>query len=285
MEFLEILKVIFLGIVEGITEWLPISSTGHMILVDEFIKLGFTQEFKDMFFVVIQLGAILAVVTLYFKKLNPFALSKSKEEKVSTWKTWLKILIACVPAGLIGVVFDDFLDEHLHKPIVIAITLILYGILFIVIEVLNKKKSPKINDIAEITYTTAILIGIAQVLSLIPGTSRSGATIIGAMLIGCSRAVAAEFTFYLAIPVMFGASLFKIVKYIHNVKDAVGSASIFSGAEIGALLIGMIVAYVVSIIAIKFLMKYIKKNDFKVFGVYRIILGIIVIVYFMFLVH
>ena len=285
MNILEILKIVFLGIVEGITEWLPISSTGHMILVDEFIKLSFTQEFKDMFFVVIQLGAILAVVTLYFRKLNPFALSKSKEEKVSTWKTWLKIFIACVPAGLIGVVFDDFLDEHLHKPIVIAITLILYGILFIVIEILNKKKSPKINDITEITYTTAILIGIAQVLSLIPGTSRSGATIIGAMLIGCSRAVAAEFTFYLAIPVMFGASLFKIVKYIHNVKDAVGSASIFSGAEIGALLIGMIVAYVVSIIAIKFLMKYIKKNDFKAFGVYRIILGIIVIVYFIFLVH
>ena len=285
MDFLEILKVIFLGIVEGITEWLPISSTGHMILVDEFIHMNFAQEFKDMFFVVIQLGAILAVVTLYFKKLNPFALSKSKEEKVSTWKTWLKIFIACVPAGLIGVVFDDFLDEHLHKPIVIAITLILYGILFIVIEILNKKKSPKINDITEITYTTAILIGIAQVLSLIPGTSRSGATIIGAMLVGCSRAVAAEFTFYLAIPVMFGASLFKIVKYIHNVKDAVGSAAIFSLSELMALILGMIVAYAISIFAIKFLMKYIKKNDFKAFGVYRIILGIIVIVYFMFLTH
>lgn len=285
MGILEILKIVFLGIVEGITEWLPISSTGHMILVDEFIKLSFTQEFKDMFFVVIQLGAILAVVTLYFKKLNPFALSKTKEEKISTWKTWLKIFIACVPAGLIGVVFDDFLDEHLHKPVVIAITLILYGILFIIIEIMNKNKKTKINDIADITYTTAILIGIAQVLSLIPGTSRSGATIIGAMLLGASRAVAAEFTFYLAIPVMFGASLFKIVKYIHNVKDAVGSAAIFTTSELCALIIGMIVAYLVSIIAIKFLLKFIKKNDFKPFGVYRIILGIIVIVYFMFLVH
>ena len=271
MEFIEILKVIFLGIVEGITEWLPISSTGHMILVDEFIKLNVSEAFKEMFFVVIQLGAILAVVTLYFKKLNPFALSKTKEEKKDTWNIWFKILVACIPAGVIGLLFDDILEEHLHKPIIIAAKLILYGILFIVIENLNKKKKEKISDIKELSYTTAILIGVAQVLSLIPGTSRSGATILGAILLGTSRQVAAEFTFYLAIPVMFGASLFKLLKF--------GIA--FTTVELITLIIGMVVAYVVSILAIKFLLQYIKKNDFKAFGIYRIVLGIIVVLYFL----
>lgn len=271
IDFIELIKVIFLGIVEGITEWLPISSTGHMILVDEFINLNVSNSFKDMFFVVIQLGAILAVVTLYFKKLNPFSPSKSKVEKKDTWTIWIKILIACVPAGIIGILFDDFLDEYLHTPIVIASTLIIYGILFIIIEIWNKNRNAKITHIKDISYMTALMIGVAQVLSLIPGTSRSGATILAAILLGTSREVAAEFTFYLAIPVMFGASLLKLVKF--------GFA--FTSQELIVLIVGMVVAYVVSIIAIKFLMQYIKKNDFKAFGVYRIVLGIIVLLYFL----
>lgn len=272
MEFLEILKVIFLGIVEGITEWLPISSTGHMILVDAFISLNVSNTFKEMFFVVIQLGAILAVVTIYFKKLNPFSISKTKEEKKSIINVWLKILVACIPAAIIGFLLDDFIDENLHTPFVIAITLILYGILFIVVENWNKKRKDKISDINYINFSTAFLIGMAQVLALIPGTSRSGATIIGAMVLGTSRAVATEFTFYLAIPVMFGASLLKIVKF----------GCCFDGNEIIILILGMVVAYIVSIISIRFLLKYIKKNDFKPFGIYRIILGVIIIVYFLF---
>lgn len=271
IDFIELIKVIFLGIVEGITEWLPISSTGHMILVDEFINLNVSTTFKDMFFVVIQLGAILAVVTLYFKKLNPFSPTKSKVEKKDTWTIWIKILIACVPAGVIGILFDDFLDEYLHTPIVIAATLIIYGILFIIIEIWNKNRNAKITHIKDISYMTAFIIGVAQVLSLIPGTSRSGATILAAILLGTSREVAAEFTFYLAIPVMFGASLLKLVKF--------GFA--FTSQELIVLIVGMVVAYVVSIIAIKFLMQYIKKNDFKAFGVYRIVLGIIVLLYFL----
>ena len=224
-----------------------------------------------MFFVVIQLGAILAVVTLYFKKLNPFSPAKSKVEKKDTWTIWIKILIACVPAGVIGILFDDFLDEYLHTPIVIAATLIIYGILFIIIEIWNKNRNAKITHIKDISYMTAFIIGVAQVLSLIPGTSRSGATILAAILLGTSREVAAEFTFYLAIPVMFGASLLKLVKF--------GFA--FTSQELIVLIVGMVVAYVVSIIAIKFLMQYIKKNDFKAFGVYRIVLGIIVLLYFL----
>lgn len=271
IDVIEIIKVIFLGIVEGITEWLPISSTGHMILVDEFINLNVSTTFKDMFFVVIQLGAILAVVTLYLKKLNPFSPAKSKVEKKDTWTIWIKILIACVPAGVIGILFDDFLDEYLHTPIVIAATLIIYGILFIIIEIWNKNRNAKITHIKDISYMTAFIIGVAQVLSLIPGTSRSGATILAAILLGTSREVAAEFTFYLAIPVMFGASLLKLVKF--------GFA--FTSQELIVLIVGMVVAYVVSIIAIKFLMQYIKKNDFKAFGVYRIALGIIVLLYFL----
>ncbi len=272
MEFLEILKVIFIGIVEGITEWLPISSTGHMILVDEFIKLNMSDAFKEMFFVVIQLGAILAVVTIYFNKLNPFSISKTSEEKKNVINIWIKILVACVPAAIIGLLLDDFIDEHLHTSFVIAITLILYGILFIVIENLKKERKTKINDIKDISISTALLIGVAQVLALIPGTSRSGATILGAILLGASRTVATEFTFYLAIPVMFGASLLKIIKFGFS----------FEINEILVLILGMVVAYIVSIICIKFLLKYIKKNDFKPFGIYRIILGIIIIFYFLF---
>ncbi len=270
MNLQELLKILLLGIVEGITEWLPISSTGHMLLVDEFIKLNMSNEFKEMFFVVIQLGAILAVLILYFNKLNPLSSKKSKEEKKDTIDLWKKVIVACIPAGIIGVLFDDFLEAHFGTPISIAIMLIVYGILFIIIEIRNKNKEAKIKSLKDLTYKTAIIIGIFQVLSLLPGTSRSGATIIGAILIGTSRFVATEFTFFLAIPVMFGASLLKILKF--------GFA--FTSLELVTLLIGMLSSLIVSIIAIKFLMGYIKKHDFKFFGYYRIILGIIVILYF-----
>lgn len=270
MEFIEILKVIFLGIIEGITEWLPISSTGHMILVDQFISLNMSDAFKEMFFVVIQFGAILAVVSVYFKKLNPFSKMKTIDERKDIMYIWLKIILACIPAAIIGIIFDDIIDMYLHTPIVIAITLIFYGVLFIVIEKFNKDKKYSITSINKLNFKTSFLIGMAQVLSLIPGTSRSGSTILGAMLLGTSRTVATEFTFYLAIPVMFGASLLKLIKF----------GFVFTKFEIVILIIGMIVAYLVSIISIKFLIKYIKKNDFKMFGVYRIILGIIIIIYF-----
>lgn len=274
--FIEILKSIFLGIVEGITEWLPISSTGHMILVDEFLKLSVSAEFKEMFFVVIQLGAIMAVVCLYFKKLNPFALSKTKEQKKDTWTLWLKVLVACIPAGIVGLLFDDFLDEMFYNPWTVSITLILYGVLFIIIEKWNKRRGDsKIKALSDLTYQTALIIGCAQMLSLIPGTSRSGATILGAMLVGTSRYVAAEFTFFLAIPAMAGASLYKILKFVMSDAPAI------TGIEIAVLAVGTVVSFVVSIIAIKFLMGYIKKKDFTAFGWYRIILGIIVLVYFL----
>lgn len=271
MEFIEILKVIFLGIIEGITEWLPISSTGHMILLDQFISLNVSDLFKEMFFVVIQLGAILAVVTIYFNRLNPFSSDKTDKEKKDTILIWLKILVSCIPAAVIGVIFDDFIEKYLHMPIVIAITLIFYGVLFIIIENINKHKKAQISNINELSFNTAFLIGVAQVLSLIPGTSRSGATILGAMLLGTTRMVATEFTFYLAIPVMFGASFLKIIKF----------GFIFTKYELLVLIIGMVVAYLVSIIVIKFLIKYIKKNSFKSFGVYRIVLGVIIIIYFL----
>lgn len=270
LNFVELLKVILLGIVEGITEWLPISSTGHMLLVDEFIKLDATARFKEMFFVVIQLGAILAVVILYFKKLNPFSSKKTSEQKKDTIELWKKVIVACIPAGVLGVLFDDVLEEHFGGPISIAIMLIVYGILFIIVENKNKGKTPKVNTLKELSYKTAIIIGLFQVLSLIPGTSRSGATIIGAMIFGTSRKVAAEFTFFLAIPVMFGASLLKILKFGLS----------FTATQLFTLIVGMIIALVVSVIAIKFLMGYIKKHDFKFFGYYRIALGIIVLLYF-----
>lgn len=271
MQIWEIIKAAILGIIEGITEWLPISSTGHMILADEFIRLNVSDDFKKMFLVVIQLGAILAVLVLYFHKLNPFSPKKSAVEKKETFSLWGKVIVACIPAAVIGLLFDDKIDEIFYNYITVAITLILYGILFIVIENRNKNRAPKVNTLAELSYQTALFIGVFQVLSLIPGTSRSGATILGAILIGTSRYVAAEFTFFLAIPVMFGASLLKIVKFGFD----------FTGSEIAILLTGMIVAFVVSIFAIKFLMGYIKKHDFKAFGWYRIALGVVVVGYFL----
>ena len=270
----EIFKVLILGIVEGITEWLPISSTGHLILVDEFIKLDASVAFKEMFNVVVQLGAIMAVVVLYFQKLNPFSPKKSKEEKGQTIFLWLKVVVACIPAGVLGILFDDWMEEHLHNYIVVSIMLIVYGILFIVVENWNKESKPAVTELSQLTYKTALLIGVFQVLSLVPGTSRSGATIIGALLIGVSRYVAAEFTFFLAIPVMFGASGIKLLKFF---SEGAG----MTGMEIAMLTVGCISAFVVSIIAIKFLMGYIKKNDFKVFGYYRIVLGVLVLGYFL----
>ena len=272
MEFVEVLKIIFLGIVEGITEWLPVSSTGHMLLVDEFIKLKASESFKEMFFVVIQLGAILAVVCTFFNKMLPFQLKDKTKPlwKKDTLSLWLKVIIACIPGAIVTLLLDDFIEEHLHTPFVIAGTLILYGVLFIVIEKLNKTKTPKVSEVTAISYKTAFLIGMFQVLSIIPGTSRSGSTIIGALLIGVSRTAAAEFTFFLAVPVMFGLSFLKLLKF--------GFA--FTAVEAWTLALGMVVAFGVSLLVIKFLMSYIKKKDFSVFGVYRIILGLIVITYF-----
>lgn len=294
MDFIEWLKIIFLGIVEGITEWLPISSTGHLILVDEFLKINQSKEFMQMFNVVIQLGAILAVVVLYFSKLWPFHTKKNAPEKpvfknpsdnqplawCQNFMTnyfhmdkiilWLKIVVSCLPAMIIGLPLDDWMEEHLHNYVVVALMLIFYGILFIVIENSNKNRKPSIGRLKDITFKDAVIIGLFQVLSLIPGTSRSGATIIGGILIGTSRELAAEYTFFLAIPVMFGASLIKLLKFGLS----------FTAMEAAVLILGMAVAFVVSILAIKFLMGYIKKHDFKVFGWYRIVLGIFVFLVF-----
>ncbi len=270
MFIIELLKAVLLGIVEGITEWLPISSTGHMILVEEFIQLNASEAFKEMFFVVIQLGAILAVVLLYFYKLNPFSPKKTRQQKIDTMNIWYKVIVGVFPAAVLGFLFDDWLDEHFYNYITVAIMLIVYGVLFIVIENRNKGKKAQITKLDNLSYKTAFLIGLFQILSLIPGTSRSGATILGAILLGTSRYVAAEYSFFLSIPIMFGASALKLVKF--------GFA--FTGMEIAILLIGMVVAFVVSVIAIRFLMRYIKNNDFKAFGWYRIVLGILVIGYF-----
>lgn len=273
VEFIEIVKVIILGIVEGITEWLPISSTGHMILVDEFIKLNVSDAFKEMFFVVIQLGAIMAVVILYFHKLNPFSPKKTKREKMETIWLWMRVVVASIPAGIIGVLFDDKMNEIFYNYQTVAVTLILYGVLFIIIENRNKNRKYKVDNFNQLTYSTAFLIGVFQVLSLIPGTSRSGATILGGILLGASRYIAAEFSFFLAIPAMFGASFIKILKFGLS----------FTATELSILFIGMAVAFVVSVIAIKFLVGFIKKHDFKAFGYYRIVLGIIVLLYFIIL--
>ncbi len=270
MDFIEFLKVVVLGIVEGFTEWLPISSTGHMILVDEIIHLNVTEDFMSMFRVVIQLGAILAVVVLYFRKLNPFDRGKTRNQKVITIQLWIKIVVACIPAAVFGLLLDDWLDAHLYNGYVVAAMLIVYGILFIMLENRNQHTQFPLQRTAQIPYQTAFYIGLFQVLSLIPGTSRSGATILGAMILGCSRSAAAEFSFFLGIPVMFGASLLKLVKF--------GFA--FSGAEIFYLISGMVIAFVVSVYSIKFLMGYIRNNDFKLFGYYRIVLGVIVLAYF-----
>ncbi|MDF2654071.1 MAG: Undecaprenyl-diphosphatase [Bacillota bacterium] len=269
--FQELLKAVILGIVEGITEWLPISSTGHMILVEEFIRLKASPEFMEMFRVVIQLGAIMAVVILYFHKLNPLAPSKSLRQKKETMSIWYKVIIGMLPAALIGIPLDDWLDAHLYNYQTVAVTLILYGVLFIVIENRNKKRNARIENFKELSYKTAFMIGMFQVLSLIPGTSRSGATILGGILLGSSRSIAAEYSFFLSIPVMFGASALKLVKF--------GFA--FTTEELLILLVGMVVAFVISILAIRFLMSYIKQNDFKVFGWYRIVLGILVLGYFL----
>ncbi|WP_037299080.1 undecaprenyl-diphosphate phosphatase [Ruminococcus flavefaciens] len=277
----EIIKTVILGIVEGITEWLPISSTGHLILVGEFLNLDKSDEFKEMFDVVIQLGAIMAVVVIFWKKLWPFGKKNNSHPinkspfgqmiKKDIFMMWFKVLVACLPAAVIGLLLDDWIDEHLYNPWTVAIALIVFGIAFIIIENWNKGKKPKINTIAELTFNTAFIIGVFQLIAAIfPGTSRSGATIVGALLIGVSRTVAAEFTFYLAIPVMFGASLLKLVKFGFN----------FSGSELVVLLTGCVVSFLVSIFVIKFLMDYIKKHDFKVFGWYRIILGLLVLAYF-----
>lgn len=273
MDLIEIIKIIFLGIVEGITEWLPISSTGHMLLVDEFVSLNFSKSFKEMFFVVIQLGAIIAVVVMFWNKMWPFQLKDKTQPKVKmdTINMWLKVVVACIPSAVLGLLFDDLLEEYFGNAVTIAIMLILYGVAFILIENWNKKRTPKVATLNDISYKTAFIIGLFQVLSMIPGTSRSGATIVGALLIGVSRTAAAEFTFFLAVPTMVGASALKLVKFGLN----------FTGAEIFALVLGMVVAFVVSLICIKWLMSFIKKHDFKVFGWYRIVLGIIVLIYFL----
>lgn len=273
---MEILKAIFFGIIEGITEWLPVSSTGHMILLDEFIHLDVSSEFYKLFEVVIQLGAILAVVLMYFKTIFPFGFGKTKEDTKNTFNLWGKIIVACLPAAVLGILFDDWLDEHLYTPIVVALMLIIYGVIFIVIESRNLG-SGKTDDINKITYKQALGVGCFQLLSLIPGTSRSGATIIGGLLIGLKRSVAAEFTFFLAIPVMAGASLLKLLKYILDV------GFVFKASELMILGIGSLVAFIISILIIKFLLSYIRKHDFKVFGYYRIVLGLLVILYFMFI--
>lgn len=277
MNIIEWLRIVFIGIVEGITEWLPISSTGHMILVDSIWQTScpevMTDSFWEMFEVVIQLGAILAVVTLYFNKLNPFSTKKSSEQKLDTWKLWGKVIVGCIPAGVLGILLDDWMDEHFYNAYVVAIMLIVYGIAFIVLENYHKGKKMPIHKFSDMSYKVVLGIGFFQVLSLIPGTSRSGATILGAMILGCSRHIAAEYTFYLAIPVMFGASALKLLKFFLK-------SGGFVGPQVTIMLVGMVVAYVVSILAIKFLVGYIKKNDFKVFGVYRIILGILVLAYF-----
>lgn len=269
--FIEILKILLIGIVEGITEWLPVSSTGHMLLLDELVSLNATEEFKEMFFVVIQLGAILAVVVMFWKKLFPIAFKEKPMVKRDVMLMWGKVAVACIPSAVLGLMFDDFLEEHFGNAVSIAAMLILYGIAFIVIEKINAKRTPKTDKISDITFKAAVLVGLFQVLSMIPGTSRSGATIIGALIIGVSRTVAAEFTFFLALPTMLGASALKIVKH----------GFVFTGAEVAALLVGCAVAFVVSVMAIRFLMDFVKRHDFSAFGWYRIVLGIVVIAWFL----
>lgn len=278
---MDIIKSIILGIIEGITEWLPISSTGHLILADEFIKLDMSKEFMEMFNVVIQLGAILAVVVIFWKKLWPFTLDKNKGYnyitksggiiKKDVMDMWFKVIVAMLPAAIVGIPFDNLFEEHFHNYIVVSAALIVYGILFIIIERRNDGKKPKINSIADISYKTALIIGCFQALSLIPGTSRSGSTILGAIIIGVSRVAAAEFSFFLAVPVMFGASLIKLLKFGFS----------FTGAELAVLLVGTLTSFLVSVVAVKFLMNYVRKHDFSAFGYYRIALGAVVLAYFL----
>ena len=271
---IELLKAVLFGIVEGITEWLPVSSTGHLILLNEFVKLNVSEEFQSMFDVVIQLGAILAVIVLFFHKLNPFAPSKSGQEKKQTWSLWFKVVAAIIPSGVVGVLFDDWMDAHLHNGIVVSIALIVYGVAFLLVERRNQGKySRTIEDVHDIDYRTALLIGVFQCLSLVPGTSRSGSTILGAIMIGVGRSAGAEFSFFMAIPTMLGASAIKGLKFLLSGVSA-------TGTEIGVLVIGCIVSFVVSLLVIKGLMEYVRKHSFSVFGIYRIILGIVVLGYF-----
>ena len=272
---IEILKAILFGIVEGVTEWLPVSSTGHLILLNEFVRLNVSEEFGSMFDVVIQLGAILAVIVLFLHKLNPFAPSKSETEKKQTWSLWLKVIAAIIPSGVVGVLLDDWMDAHLHNGIVVSVALIVYGIAFILVERRNRGKRLKvIGDVHDIDYRTALLIGAFQCLSLVPGTSRSGSTILGAILIGVGRSAGAEFSFFMAIPTMLGASAIKGLKFIL-------SGTAITGTEIGVLMVGSVVSFVVSMLVIRALMEYVRKHSFSVFGVYRIVLGIIVLGYFL----
>lgn len=269
---IELLKAVFLGIVEGITEWLPISSTGHLILVNEFLNLRQSKDFIDMFNIVIQLGAILAVMVIYFKRLNPFQPGKTAREVQLTWQLWLKVVIACIPSALFGLLLDDWMEAHLSNFFVVAIMLVVYGIAFIWIEDRNRRVEPKVTDLARMSYKTAFYIGLFQVLSIIPGTSRSGATILGGIIVGTSRSVAADFTFFLGIPTMFGYSGLKAVKYFID-------GNTLTGGQVAILLVASVTAFVVSLFVIRFLMNYIKKHDFTVFGKYRIVLGIIVLLY------
>lgn len=268
--FIEFLKIIVFGVVEGFTEWLPISSTGHLILVENIVHLNVSENFMNVFRVVIQLGAILAVLVLYFRRLNPFDPGKKLAQKRATWHLWFKIVIACLPAAVIGILFDDVLDKYLYNPYVVAAMLIIYGVIFIAFENHNQYAEARVKKVSQISYQTAFYIGLFQLLALVPGTSRSGATILGAMMLGCSRTVASEFTFFLGIPVMFGASLLKIVHY--------GLA--FSAMELFFMVAAMVIAFIVSMYSIQFLLGYVKKHDFKFFGYYRIVLGVIVLIYF-----
>ena len=273
MDILELLKAVLFGIVEGITEWLPVSSTGHLILLDEFVELKVSAAFMEMFEVVIQLGAILAVILLFFKKLNPFAPSKTSYEKKNTWSLWFKVVAAVIPSAVIGLLLDDWMDAHLYNYIVVAITLILYGIAFLFIEKKPLRSGQTISDVFDIDYKTAILIGCFQCLSLIPGTSRSGSTILGAIMLGVGRSAGAEFSFFLAIPTMLGASALKLLKYV---LEGVS----MTGTEVGVLAVGCVVSFVVSLLVIKGLMEYVRKHSFSVFGIYRIVLGVLVLGYF-----
>ena len=273
MSLVETLKIIVLGIVEGFTEWLPISSTGHMILVDEIIRLNQPEAFKEVFRVVIQLGAILAVVIMYFNRLNPFSRQETSRQRDATWALWIKIVVACVPAAVLGLLLDDWMEAHLFNAYVVAAMLIIYGVLFILVENSRRYANSDLQKVGQIPIQTAFYIGMFQVLSLVPGTSRSGATILGAMILGCSRGAAAEFSFFLGIPVMFGASFLKLVKYFLD-------GNSFTGPQIFYTVFGMLIAFLVSVYSIKFLMNYVRKNDFKFFGYYRIILGVIVLAYF-----
>ncbi len=271
---LELLKAILFGIVEGITEWLPISSTGHLILLNEFVTLNMSGEFQSMFDVVIQLGAILAVIVIFFHKLNPFDPRKSPAKKRRTWDLWFKVIAAIIPSGVVGILFDDWMDAHLHNGIVVSIALIVYGIAFILVERANEGKTPSVRNVYEIDYKTALLIGAFQCLSLVPGTSRSGSTILGAILIGVGRSAGAEFSFFMAIPTMLGASAIKLLKFLMSGVEATAS-------EIGVLIVGCIVSFVVSMVVIKALMEYVRKHSFSAFGVYRIVLGAVVLLYFL----